>query len=77
MSQQPPGYFMFDGSMEDIVVNNERHEREENDHARLLEHEPDFIRDFAPEDRFEEQEEQMSAIEGGEGEYVDDRKTDA
>ena len=55
-----------------IVEDGEGHEREQEDHAQHLGAFHEFLARFAPRDNFVEEEEHVAAIEGGDGEDVDE-----
>lgn len=55
-----------------IVEDGEGHEREQEDHAQHLGAFHEFIARLAPRGNFVEEEEHVAAIEGGDGEDVDE-----
>ena len=66
----------FDSPSEDespaIVEDGEGHEREQEDHAQHLGAFHEFLARLAPRGNFVEKEEHVAAIEGGDGEDVDE-----
>lgn len=57
-----------------IVEDGEGHEREQEDHAQHLGAFHEFLARLAPRGNFVEEEEHVAAIEGGDGEDVDEGK---
>ena len=55
-----------------IVEDGEGHEREQEDHAQHLGAFHEFLARLAPRGNFVEEEEHVAAIEGGDGEDVDE-----
>ena len=67
-------YFLFPSEYESpaIVEDGEGHEREQEDHAQHLGAFHEFLARLAPRGNFVEEEEHVAAIEGGDGEDVDE-----
>lgn len=67
-------YFLFPSEDESpaIVEDGEGHEREQEDHAQHLGAFHEFLARLAPRGNFVEEEEHVAAIEGGDGEDVDE-----
>lgn len=66
--------FLFPSEYESpaIVEDGEGHEREQEDHAQHLGAFHEFLARLAPRGNFVEEEEHVAAIEGGDGEDVDE-----
>src|SRR5690349_22465246 len=61
----------------DIVIDHKCHERKEQYEARLLYRKLYFMGDFAPENLLVDEHDQMSPVEGGDGEDVEDGEAHA